>query len=67
MSGTDAAQRAAREQDDSPRQAVSAAWQSLRRAGLIAPELPSILFVAVAYCAGWWWGWVWAGWPPPWS
>ena len=56
MSGTDAAQRTAREQDDSPRQVVSEAWQSLRRAGLIAPELPSILFVAVASCAGWWWG-----------
>ena len=56
MSGTDAAQRTARGQDDSPRQAVRAAWQSLRRAGLIAPELPSVLFVAVASCAGFWWG-----------
>jgi len=56
MSGTDAGQRTAREQDDSPRQAVHAAWQSLRRAGLIAPELPSVLFVAVASSAGWWSG-----------
>ena len=56
MSGTDAAQRTAREQGDSPHQAVRAAWQSLRRAGLIAPELPSVLFVAVASCAGFWWG-----------
>jgi Protein of unknown function (DUF3159) len=32
------------------------AWQSLRRSGLIAPELPSILFVAIASWTGFWWG-----------
>lgn len=54
---TDAAQRTKFVEDDSlPRAAVRAAWQSLRRAGLIAPELPSVVFVGVASCAGFWWG-----------
>lgn len=36
--------------------ALRTAWTSLRRAGLIAPELPSIVFIAVASGAGFWWG-----------
>lgn len=36
--------------------ALRTAWASLRRAGLIAPELPAIVFIAVASTAGFWWG-----------
>ncbi|MGC4938602.1 DUF3159 domain-containing protein [Kribbella sp. DT2] len=36
--------------------AVRTAWQSLRRSGLLAPELPPILFIAVASSTGFWWG-----------
>ena len=32
------------------------AWRSVRRNGLVAPELPAILFVAVASAAGFGWG-----------
>lgn len=35
---------------------LRAAWQSLRRAGFIAPELPIVVFVAVATGAGFGWG-----------
>lgn len=36
--------------------AVRTAWQSLRRSGLLAPELPPIVFIAVANSTGFWWG-----------
>ncbi|MEV5966571.1 DUF3159 domain-containing protein [Kribbella sp. NPDC051952] len=36
--------------------AVRTAWRSLRRSGLVAPELPPILFIAVANSTGFWWG-----------
>jgi hypothetical protein len=50
------ARRPPPEQEDSLRSAVRAAWNSLRRQGLIAPELPSILFVGIACWTGFWWG-----------
>ncbi len=56
MSSTAAARQTASEADHSLPEAVRAAWRSARRSGLIAPELPSILFVAVASCTGFWWG-----------
>ncbi|WP_053080013.1 DUF3159 domain-containing protein [Nostocoides japonicum] len=37
------------------------AWRSLRRAGLVAPELPSVAFIAVATSSGFRWGLVAAG------
>ncbi|NEB74312.1 DUF3159 domain-containing protein [Streptomyces sp. SID14478] len=35
---------------------MRAAWQSIRRSGAVAPELPAIVFVAVASGTGFWWG-----------
>jgi hypothetical protein len=37
-------------------EATRTAWQSLRRSGILAPELPPILFIAVANSTGFWWG-----------
>lgn len=39
-----------------PPDAVRTAWRTLRRSGIVAPELPAILFVAVASSTGFWWG-----------
>lgn len=35
---------------------LRAAWRSVRRAGFIAPELPTVVFIAVATGAGFNWG-----------
>lgn len=38
------------------RQAMREAWESIRRSGAVAPELPAIVFVAAASSTGFWWG-----------
>ncbi|MZD07954.1 DUF3159 domain-containing protein [Streptomyces sp. SID5785] len=47
---------AATAREDTTRQAVRAAWRSMRRSGAVAPELPAIVFVAAASGTGFWWG-----------